>query len=438
VAPRVGIAWDVGGGNKTSLRAGVGQFFLRERVSPGLSLAQNPPFVTLITGVRTLDSNVAPCPTCFGSTAGAPTRGRELEARTPNTWQWNTTLQHELWRNTTLEVGYVASRGVDLLRTRDINQVVPGDVNRNGVDDRLEFARSQPANSSLRPYGVFGDQDFVFWEHSGGSTYHSLQTQFVSRFARGSQFQTSYTLSRSRSNIALTDSSGGLQNNTTALDSTNPDLDWGRPETGRTHIYNASLVWMLPTLDGKSAAMRHLAGGWQIGSIVNGASGQPLTVWATSLPGFNGGPSGLGYDNNQRPNRTSESCDPGDNAPAEQIINPAAYTLNGFRLGTIGTAERGDCNGPGFFQADLAFYKNFPVGNRVRLQFRWDIFNIFDNTNFLFRNMNLNFNPSSVTTDTGTPATATTITSAVIPANFGQATLARDPRQMQIGFKLMW
>jgi hypothetical protein len=436
-APRLGFAWDLSGQGTTALRAGLGQFYLRERVSPGLSVAQNPPFVRQVAGTRTLDSNQPPFAGAFGSSAGAPTRGRELDGKTPNNWQWNVTLQHEVWRNSTIEVGYVANKGVDLLRTRDINQVAPGDTNNNGVQDRVEFARA--ITPAVRPYGVFGDNNYIFWDHSGESTYHSLQTQFISRFNAGSQFQTSYTLARSRANLALTDSSGGLAANTTALDLTNPDADFGRPETGRTHVWNASLIWLLPSLEGKSAAARHIAGGWQISSIANAASGQPMTVFVTSVPGLNGGPSGLGYDDNQRPNRVSgEPCRADDPDHPEQIINPAAYTLNGFQLGTLGNGERGDCDGPGFFQVDMAFYKNFMLNNRLRLQFRWDIFNVFNNTNFLFRNMVLNYNPSAATFNTGSAATATSITSATVPSNFGQATLARDPLQMQFGFKLIW
>ena len=125
---------------------------------------------------------------------------------------------------------------------------------------------------------------------------------------------------------------------------------------------------------------------------------------------------------------------PRQSGPDEQIINPNAYTLNGFRLGTIGTAERGDCTGPGYFQTDLAFYKNFPLRNGVKLQFRWDIFNVFNNTNFLFQNLVTTMNPSSVMLN----AAETEIVSATIPGSFGQATRMRDPRQMQIGFKLFW
>jgi hypothetical protein len=133
------------------------------------------------------------------------------------------------------------------------------------------------------------------------------------------------------------------------------------------------------------------------------------------------------------PNRTSEPCR-ADSSVDEQIINPAAYTLNGFRLGQIGSARRGDCTGPGYFQADLAFYKNFPLKGGVKFQFRWDIFNVFNNTNFLFQDLVTTMNASSVTLN----AAGNEIANAVIPGNFGQATRTRDPRQMQFGFKLIW
>jgi hypothetical protein len=108
--------------------------------------------------------------------------------------------------------------------------------------------------------------------------------------------------------------------------------------------------------------------------------------------------------------------------------------VNGFRLGSIGNARRGDCTGPGYFQTDLAFYKNISLTDRVRLQFRWDIFNIFNNTNFLFQGLNTTMGLSGVcSTRTGPRSSATNVA-----ASFGQATRARDPRQMQFGFKILW
>ena len=164
----------------------------------------------------------------------------------------------------------------------------------------------------------------------------------------------------------------------------------------------------------------------------------------TTVNGFtsvSGGPSGTGYNDNQRPNRTGESCSPPSGAPAEQIINPAAFTLSGFALGSNGSARRGDCTGPGYVQVDTAFYKNFNVTNGLKVQFRWDIFNLFNRANFLsganslFNNV---MNPSAVTLNNADPTKATTIASATVPASFGQATRTRDPRQMQVGFKIIW
>jgi Carboxypeptidase regulatory-like domain/TonB-dependent Receptor Plug Domain len=433
IAPRLGFAWDLKGDGKTAVRGGIGQFFLRERLTPVLSIATNPPFVTTISGIRKLDSTAEPCEGCFPAGLGAPTRGREVDMRTPNNWQWNLTYQQEVFTRSTIEIGYVANHGYDLLKIHVPNQVLNGDTNGNRVDDRLEYVTTTPANAALRQFGVFGNTNMGLWDHTGKSTYHSLQTQFISRFGRGSQFQASYTLSRSRANFAMTDS-GQLAANTTRLDNQDPDLDWGRPETGRTHIFNSSLIWMLPSLEGRSNAMRVAFGDWEIAGIVGAGTGQPFTAYTGSLPGLNGGPSGTGFNDNQRPNRVSGEPCRAESGPDEQIINPNAYTLNGFRLGTIGSAERGDCTGPGYFQIDLAFYKNIPLKNGMKLQFRWDIFNIFNNTNFLFQNMDSTMDPSAVVLN----AARTEIVNATIPTNFGQATRTRDPRQVQIGIKLLW
>ena len=251
-APR--LAWDVHGNGKTAVRAGLGQFFLRERLSPGLQIAGNPPFTRTISGIRTLDSTAEPCDGCFGSTFGTPSSGRESRHEDAEQLAVEPHVPARGLAKATIEVGYVANYGYNLLRTHVGNQVLPGDSDHDGVDDRLQYVTTTPANAALRQYGVLGNTNIAIWDHEGKSNYNSLQTQFINRFGRGSQVQASYTLSRSRANIALTSSSGGLANNTTQLDNTNPDADWGRPETGRTHIFNASAIWMLSSLEGHSRA----------------------------------------------------------------------------------------------------------------------------------------------------------------------------------------
>lgn len=109
----------------------------------------------------------------------------------------------------------------------------------------------------------------------------------------------------------------------------------------------------------------------------------------------------------------------------EQWLNPRAFTLDGFELGTFGNAGRGICEGPGEHR----------LGSRLRAQLRFEVFNVFNRTQFL--NVDSTLDPIGVTLDAPLES-ATRVIGSEIPLSFGQATKARDPRQAQFGVKLIF
>ena len=432
-APRLGLAWDVFGDGRTAIRAGFGQFFQRDRVNIQLEFAGSPPFTSSQSGIRRLDDSEEPCGGCFAFGAGVPTRGFDIDAETPYNLQWNLMWEQRIGDATTFELGYVGSRGVHLARRSDLNQVPAGDANGNGVSDRLEYiqASGNPgAQAGLRPFGVFGDAQILYWENDGKSEYHSLQSQFVHRFGNGGQFQASYTWSDFKANDPLTDSGAGTFDGQ-ILDRDNPDLDYGYAGLHREHVFNASLIYALPSLEGSSDFVRALFGDWQIGTVVVYSSGTALTVNTGTIPGLSGGPTGTGFTDNQRPNFVGGCGGSG----GEQILNPNAFSLTGFQLGTPGNLRPGECEGPDFFQVDLSFYKNIRLSQRFEAQLRFEIFNLFDEVNFT--GVNTDMNLISATFD-GPVGQATQIVDYTPAGNFGRATGARDPRQIQLGLKILF
>ncbi len=138
----------------------------------------------------------------------------------------------------------------------------------------------------------------------------------------------------------------------------------------------------LPSLADKSAGVRAIFGDWELGTIVQASSGHPVTVFDGDIPDLVNGISGTGLTANQRPNLVSGADCNSSGGLKEQFLNPAAFTLVGIPFGTFGNSPRGVCLGPGFFQTDLAFYKNIPLGGHVQGQFRIEIFNVFNRVNF--------------------------------------------------------
>ena len=426
IAPRLGVAWDVTGDGKTAIRGGVGLFYEREAVGTSLGAGVNPPISGTAAVTRTLDSN-APVVGDAAPQYGAPGAALETRAGNVHYWQWNVTVERELIRNTLVELAYVGSRGLGLLGQTNLNEVPP--------QNRLAYA--QTGEASLRPLdGItgIGNLDLPLLQHDRNSIYHGLQLALNSRFGHGSVLALAYTWSK----LITTGSADGGSTRDPLLytDSTQPRLNRARGGTDRAHAFNASLVLALPTLQDKAAFVRNVLGDWEFATIVQAGTGYPVTVSA-QVPGLNG-PGGTGGVQLQTPNRVmSQPCTVSTSNPL-QWLNPAAFTLDGYSIGTNGTAGRNICDGPGLFQADASLYKNIRLGPRVKLQLRFEVFNVFNTVNFLGNSLNRDYNAENVVFDSGDAATATKILSAKPPGIFGQLTAARDPRTVQLGIRLQF
>jgi hypothetical protein len=441
IAPRLGVAWDVFGTGKTALRVGVGQFYQRERVSPQVGLSDTAPFAISANVTRPLDTT----PGLAGAST-SPNDGRSPRGIAPNTWQWNVSVEQQVFRNAALQVGYVGNAGIHQTSTYDINQVPEsqfglgaflgasatttsfssgsagpvgttcqqgGTFKPAGADpvaNPATCAYTAPGINSLRPASNFAAINY--FTRDGHSSYHALQVQFRAKLNNFSNIQAAYTWSHTIADIEEDAANGGGSQGS-FTDIQNLSLDKGNATVNRPHIFVFNEVFFLPKLAHQNALVRETAGGWELNTIFTAESGNSITVYQTGTSAASGRndqslrivdptpasplncadsagnkfPCGLNsYSGTGYTNNQRPNAVAGtacnSGVSGNQIFNPNAFTLVGMQIGTIGTAPRGACHGPHYVNGDIGVYKNWKIKERYGLRFSVDFFNAFNHPNF--------------------------------------------------------
>ena len=162
------------------------------------------------------------------------------------------------------------------------------------------------------------------------------------------------------------------------------------PTINGPHIFSANFVYNTPALGSMERFVRGALGSWELGSIVSLTSGSALTPVIGGVSNVND-PSGIGGGAGvELPNIVPGQPCQNPSFKNFQWINPNRYTLNGFKLGTIGNAPIGDCLGPPTRTVDTSISKNFRLTERVRVQFRIDAFNLFNTPQYGSIDTNVN------------------------------------------------
>jgi hypothetical protein len=359
--------------------------------------------------------------TAFGTIGSSPAFYNKNKL--PYAEDYEISFQRQITPSDLLTVSYVGTQGHHLLSSMSANPGNPalclatpgcGPGGENNIYNtttgtvfgtRGPFVVPLPASLGATTVAIGNDSYFIT---IGNSVYNSAQINWRHTSGR-LQTLLGYTFSK-----ALDDSSGyGEQ-----INPVNPKLSRGLAAFDSTHNFVASYAYLLP-LD-KLGGPKKLTNGWQVSGITRFATGLPITLVETddrSLLGTSfGGPITLAVDT---PNLVGPLNITDPRKTGGQYFSPAAFGPSA--LGQEGNANRRFFHGPGTNNFDFAVLKSTQITERLNLQFRAELFNIFNHAQFVTPSGITSFNISTGVSNT---------------ASFGQVNAAAPPRIGQLSLKL--
>ena len=361
-----GPRWLTGGEGKMAIRGSYGVFYERLFQNIDENIQFNPPFgATLTFDTRARQTFVYSIPSWVppGLKGAAPPRGTALNPvfdpnlRTSYMQSWFLGIQRELPGDFSFEITYQGTKGTKLPLNLNINRF-DGDL-LDGVLDRV--------NPQWGAVGLAGNRV--------NSIYHAMQIEVKRRFSRGFTMQTAWTVSK----MIDEDSDYFASDGIVSVTSIKRERGLSRFHVPQRLVINA--IWDMPFFRGRGGVLEHVLGGWTISGIATFQSGRPFNVFS-SAP-YPRGDFNADGTNNDRPNiKTDKKGAMLDRSPADGILDPNAFDTNFRGLGNLG---RNVFLGPGFANLDFAVYKNFRLtmlGEQGRLQFRAEMFNLPNRTNF--------------------------------------------------------
>lgn len=397
-APRASLAWDVQGKGKTVVRIGGGVFYddysqdaftgqIYEN-SFNAGLAYNPVAPSPVFVFKPFAGAISPGSPIFNTgdtshTSDASTVDKRM--RTPYVYNYNLNIQHEIIKDTVLQVGYVGSAGRKLLRFRDINQPTQAQITAfdTTCDCTLSGGVPRPLTAPLST--VDPQAPFVVnqLEASAVSNYNSLQISLNQRSWHGFSHQVAYTWSHSIDTAS--DSQDYVPNASQPQNSTNPAADKGPSNFDVRQRFVWSSTYAFP----KWSRLGRMGEGWSADGVLTLMSGHPFSLNYNFIDDYSG--SGEFFD---RPDVLGSivynHTDPTRFLDLSSFAVPCTFQgpNDGFAdsctPGTrhFGTLGRNALLGPDYRDFDLAISKMTDLSEKFKLQFRADFYNLTNHPNF--------------------------------------------------------